>query len=110
MNSQCEVQLRNQVSNIAKSIETGQYETDSDEGCSAWDYITDALDIEYISSARGEYLGARILVAFGGPNIWINTRSRQVEGLWWSDSFTASYYDDKLDLDSYLQEHFECMR
>lgn len=74
---------------------------------SAFDYLKDALDIEYIVNSKKEYLGARVLVAFGGPNIWINTRTKTVEGYWWSDSATASFKDN-LGLDEALEELFSC--
>jgi hypothetical protein len=45
-------------------------------------YLSDVLDIQYIVTGAGEYLAARILVAFGGPNIWINTQTKTVEGYW----------------------------
>ena len=74
----------------------------------ALDYISDALDIEYTVSSGGEYLGARVLVAFGGPNIWINTRYNKVEGAWWGDSADFSY-DDEMGLDDACREIFECL-
>ena len=49
----------------------GQYE--AGDILSAWDYLNDALDIEYTVNGAKEYRGASILVAFGGPNITINT-------------------------------------
>lgn len=42
--------------------------------------------------------GFAILVAFGGPNIWINTKDRQVEGYWWGDNFTLSYNNDEMGI------------
>jgi len=104
--SDCEIQLRNNVDGIAEDIKSGQYETSSEEGCSAWDYLENALDIEYTISSRRNYLGARILMAFGGPNIYIDTRHKQVEGFWGGDQYVAYYSEDKLDLDSYLEECF----
>ena len=109
-NEQCEIQLRDQVDSIVNAIETGQYDTDCEDGCSASDYLENCLDIEFTISSRGEYIGARILVAFGGPSIWINTRHNQVEGYWWwSLNYTAKYFEDKLDLDTYLEGYFECL-
>ena len=70
---------------------------------SGFDYLSDLLDIEYTISSNGEYLGARILVAFGGPNIWINTRTRKVEGYWWGDEATATYTDE-MELHSICEE------
>lgn len=74
---------------------------------SAFDYLQDALDIEYIVDRDGEYLGARVLVAFGGPNIWINTRTKTVEGYWWSDRAESSF-EDNLGLDDALEELWNC--
>lgn len=73
----------------------------------AYDYLSDVLDIEYIVTSKSEYLGARVLVAFGGPNIWINTRTKQVEGYWWGDKCIRSY-EDQLGLDEVLEEFWEC--
>ena len=77
------------------------------EAMSAFDYLQDALDIEYIVSSKKEYLGARVLVAFGGPNIWVNTRTNTVEGYWWGDSASASF-TDSIGLDGALSELFNC--
>ena len=82
-------------------------DVDNEGEFSAFDYLQDALDIEYIVNSKGEYLGARVLVAFGGPNIWINTRTKTVEGYWWSDSASASFQDN-IGLDEALEELFSC--
>lgn len=60
----------------------------------ASEWLEDILDIQFTVSRDREYLGARVLVAFGGPNVWVDTRSRQVEGYWWGDSYTASFRDN----------------
>lgn len=93
-----------------QDIDDGMYDCDYEVGdtISAYDYLSDVLDIEYVISSDGEYRGARVLVAFGGPNIWINTRTQQVEGYWWSDSCVMSYGHDAMDLDGTLQELWEC--
>jgi hypothetical protein len=75
---------------------------------SAYDYLQDVLDIEYVVGSDKRYLGARVLVAFGGPNIWINTRTKQVEGFWWGDSAIVSYNRDEMDLDSALEDFYNC--
>lgn len=103
-------EIKNHVLSIIKNIEAGFPEELGldDQPFSAFDYLQDALEIEYIVNSKKEYLGARVLVAFGGPNIWINTRTRQVEGYWWSDKFIASYDQDAMDLDGALSELFSC--
>ena len=102
--------IENHVRHIANQISTGDYdfEPDDDEDePSAFDYLKDALDIEYIVNGSREYLGARVLVAFGGPNIWINTRTKTVDGYWWQDSARASF-NDTLGLDDCLEELWNC--
>jgi hypothetical protein len=78
------------------------------ESIDGLDYLSDVLDIEYVVSSKKEYLGARVLVAFGGPNIWINTRTKQVEGYWWGDKSIQSYNDDSLNLDDALETLYNC--
>jgi len=100
----------NFVQHIADTLTNGFDEDELNvdgEQMSAFDYLQDALDIEYIVNGKGEYLGARVLVAFGGPNIWVNTRTNTVEGHWWSDSCTASFTDN-IGLDDALEELWNC--
>ena len=52
---------------------------------SGYDYLSDVLDIDYIVNANKTYKGARVLIAFGGPNAWINTLTNQLEVAWWSE-------------------------
>lgn len=80
---------------------------DNEGEFSAFDYLQDALDIEYIVSSKREFLGARVLVAFGGPNIWINTRTNTVEGHWWGDNATATF-DDSIGLQDALEMLYTC--
>jgi hypothetical protein len=81
---------------------------DSEGEYSAFDYLAGALDIEYIvASDRKTFLGARVLVAFGGPNIWVNTRTNTVEGHWWGDSASATF-TDSIGLQEALNELYSC--
>jgi hypothetical protein len=106
-----ENRLQEQVDHIAECLTTGEYDFDPEysdyDEPNAFDYLKDVLDIEYAVNSNKEYLGARVLVAFGGPNIWINTRTNTVEGYWWTDKATAGYTDD-LGIDECLEELFHC--
>jgi hypothetical protein len=97
---------------IARQIETGEYGFDADSsgdtGPNAYDYLSYALDIEYVKDSDGNYRGAIVLVAFGGPNIWIDTRWREVRGAWWSESCTVPYTRDELALDECLRDLCDC--
>lgn len=105
--------LQNHVDSIAANLTSPPDEwnegrdVENEGEFSAFDYLQDALDIEYIVNSKGEYLGARILVAFGGPNIWVDTRRCIVEGAWWADHATARFTDN-LGLDEALSELWAC--
>lgn len=56
------------------------------EQLSIWDYMSDILDIEYRCRSDREYRSCKIMVACGGPNIYIDTAARAVLLYWWTDS------------------------
>jgi hypothetical protein len=92
------------LTNPAEPVENEYGEVEGD----AYDWLNDALDIEYIiGSDRETVLGARILVAFGGPNIWVNTRTNEVEGHWWGDSARASFTDN-LGIGDSIADLYHC--
>ena len=110
--------LQDHVDQIAETLRNGMTYEDAgmdheEHGCepddviSAFDWLSDILDIEYTISGNGDFLGARVLVAFGGPNIWVDTRWGKVEGFWWGDSASAEFVDG-MDIHSACQELFEC--
>lgn len=82
-------QLQNQVDEIAKSITNADYDRDDEdseyESCCAEEFLHDALDINYTVDSDLRYKSALVLVAFGGPNIYINTGTKCVEGYWGGD-------------------------
>ena len=50
------------------------------------DFMETVLDIEWIVSSDKQTLnGARLLVTFGGPNIWIDMKRGIVEGYWYTE-------------------------
>jgi hypothetical protein len=111
--------LKNQVLHIKETIENGitfddcgidadEYGRESTDIISGYDYLEDILDINYIVDGNGEYIGARILVAFGGPNIWIDTQQKRIDGYWWQDKFSSYYNDDEMDIDGTLEELWGC--
>lgn len=112
MSDNTKQQLEDQVRHIANTIEQGTWEgfepTEDEPFPSAFDYLQDALDIQYIVTGKREYIAARVLVAFGGPNIWINTQTKTVEGYWWGTEASARYHTDALGLDEALETLWEC--
>ncbi len=53
-----------------------------------WDYFNDSVyNLEYRVPSRDEDpTSVQIMVACGGPNIYIDTKSGEVELYWWSES------------------------
>lgn len=44
-----------------------------------YEYISDALEVEYTMNLIGDLRGVKILVTFGDPDIYINTRTGKIE-------------------------------
>jgi len=101
--------LKHHVESIANSLAYPDEDelNGDDESYTAMDYVCEALDIEYYIGSDGEYRGARLLVAFGGPNIWVDVKTNRVEGYWWGDSYSCTF-DDNMDLDDACRELWEC--
>ena len=72
-------------------------------------YLDDVLEITYLIGSDKAYKGVELLVAWGGPNVYVNTQYNQVEGFWGSDSCKFSYKDN-IGLDDYFKEMWECIK
>ena len=97
----CEQQLRRMVRDIADSIT----HPGDDDTAHAW--MEDTYDIRYLVDSRKEYMGAQILVAGGGPTIWVDTFTKEVRGYWGTDRVQWCFMDT-LGLDDYCEELFGC--
>lgn len=81
------------------------------DACDLYSYFTDVLDIEYTISSSGDYLGARIAVALGGPNIYIDTREGYVKGYWGTDREEAWIPSEICEeIDSIMEEYYDMVR
>ena len=81
------------------------------EDCDLYSYFSDVLDIEYTISSRGDYLGARIAVALGGPNIYIDTREGYVKGYWGTDR-AERWIPSEIceEIDGIMEEYYDMVR
>lgn len=91
--------LRSHVEQIADTLTNpDKYREDYSETeagePNAMDWLEDALDIRYVVNGEGEFISAQVLVTFGGPNIWVNFDTKQVNGYWWNETATASFTDN----------------
>ena len=79
------------------------------EQLSIWDYMTDALDFRVLLDSQKNVIATKILVAFGGPNIWIDTESRAVELYWWTDRASYPISGAACDeIDDWAAEWMQC--
>ena len=103
----CNEQLERMVKNIADDISNPKISKDDGKEAielqTAYEFMDNVYDIEWITSQDHSYKAARLLVAGGGPNIWVNLQTYTVDGYWASDKFSWSFQDN-IGLDEYLQE------
>ena len=90
---------------------------DGEELCESEVYPTDIFewlgdgiyDVEYTIGREKEYRGVRLMIACGGPNIYINTNSGDVELYWWNESARYPMSSDVVNaIDSIYEELFYC--
>jgi phospholipase C len=101
----CKEQLRRMCKNIAEEIT--ECPQDKLDGIKASEFMEDVYDIEWITHQDHSYKAARLMVAGGGPNIWVNTQDGTVDGYWGTDK-VHWHYTDNLGLDDYLSELHAC--
>jgi len=97
----CEEQLRRMCKDIADGI------TDPDK--EYWNdthkWMEGVYDIRYIVDREKRYYSAELLVAGGGPTIWVNLNMKEVEGYWGGDRVIEPFIDN-LGLDDYCEEMY----
>ena len=106
----CEEQLRRMCKNIADSItepqetiakeEFGKLEKRTE---TAADWMADTYDIRYLVDRDKRYMGAEIMVAGGGPTIWVDTWRAVVKGYWGADRVECPFIDN-IGLDDHCEE------
>ena len=107
----CGEQLRRMCKSIANGISEPEEITDEETGEkrteTASDWMEGTYDIRYIVDREKRYLGAELMVAGGGPTIWVNLDTKYVEGYWGGDKVLEPFTDN-LGLDDYCEEMYGC--
>jgi len=103
----CNEQLERMVKNIADDISNPKISKDDGKEAielqTAHEFMEDVYNIEWITHQDHSYKAARLLVAGGGPNIWVNLQTNTVDGYWGADKRSWGFVDN-IGLDDYLQE------
>ena len=103
----CEEQLRRMCRNIADDITNPVMRKDEETGEkreeTAHEWMEGTYDIRYLVDRDKRYMGAEIMVAGGGPTVWVDTWRDQVKG-WWGGDKVIVPYADNLGLNDYCEE------
>ena len=83
---------------------------DDMESLSLYNYFDNCLDIKFTVDSGKEYCGVRIMVACGGPNIYIDTNSGCVELYWWGEDARASMSGVLRNaIDEIWEDYYNCL-
>lgn len=83
-------------------------DVDDWEQLDVYNYMEDALDIEYIVASTREFQSARVYVTLGGPSCWIDTERRTVELRWGGESACYGLLSDTVNaVEEWAREQWE---
>ena len=102
----CEQQLRRMCKDIAQDITDAKQQDYVDQPrkeITASEWMEHVYDIRYIVDREKRYMGAELMVAGGGPTIWVNLYTKEVEGYWGTDRVQWAFQDN-LGLDDYMED------
>ena len=107
----CEEQLVRMCKNIANGISSPVMVTDEETGeirdQSASEWMEDVYDIRYIVDREKRYCSAELMVAGGGPTVWVSLDEMMVQGYWGGDKVLEPFTDN-LGLDEYCEDMYAC--
>lgn len=83
------------------------YPLDDLEDYTLFEYFADVLDVEYTTDYRKEYKAVRLMIACGGPNIYVDTRTGTVDLYWWGEEAHIGLDKEVVEeIDSIYSEYF----
>lgn len=100
-----------EVGDAFKCPECGHIaDPDDFEPKTIWDYLSDVYNVEFRVDSSKELRSVQIMVACGGPNIYLDTASRCVELYWWSDrAHWPMNYMAVEALDEWAEDYWGCL-
>ena len=73
------------------------------------DYFDDFYDVDYVVGSDKKYKACRVLVAYGGPNIYIDTWVQKVQLEWWGEHAETYIPDDLCEqIDDFFEMLYNC--
>lgn len=104
----CEIQLRRMVDAYAEDVNNGSvrfYELEEGEEGEHYE----AYSVKYIINQDGTFEDVMIMLAGGGPVVWLDTWSREIQGFWGGDKYSRHIYDFDYILD-FWEEMYNCIK
>lgn len=97
------------IANYLNDLVVNDNDVDKEDECqSLYDYFNDVYDIEYRIDGEGNYKSVKLMIAGGGPNIYVDTADAYVKLYWGSTyeqapiSYTVSDEIDNIFEEMYL--------
>ena len=107
-----EKECQERANSIAKHLNAlaGGKVGKDDECQSLYDYFDDVYDIEYRIDGSGKYRSVRLMIACGGPDIYVDTDDSYVKLYWGNAQVSAPIsYDTSDAIDDIFQEYYTCI-
>ena len=107
--SQADKSLVEEVRTTAETLEELIARGDDEELA---EYLEDVCDVEIKIGGDFKYRSVELQIAFGGPNMYLDTATCKIKGYWgFGDSFYAEVSDDVADaVDDYFENYYEDCR
>ena len=104
-NTTCYRQLREMVNSYADDATNGKmlFYPGDDE-----DPKYEAYSLQYTINGDGTYLGVKVMLAGGGPTVWLDTYQEEICGYWGSDKYTRIISDFEY-IDEYWEDMYKCL-
>lgn len=75
------------------------------------DWVADVLDERYSLNGELRYIAVRLTLTCGGPNIYLDTDTGEIEGFWGTDHYAVPVSDDVIAaVDEWYEDIFDALR
>ena len=82
---------------------------EDDEQASVLDVIGDVYNVKFIVDGEREFENVRLMVACGGPSIWLDTETMNIELYWGGEEMCLPMdYDAVSEIRAYGEELYSC--
>ena len=106
--SRADKSLVETVRTTAEDLEKIIAESDYEELA---DYLEDVFDVKITIDGDLKFDSVKICLAFGGPNIYLDTATSKIEGCWGNSEFYAYISEDVINaVDDYFKNYYEACR